>query len=186
MVAIRFSPTVISLHKPDVFRSSGICATRLLRISPGDKLAMGVPKIVISPCSILLSPVRTSTNSLWPLPSTPAMPKISPACTWKEMSVSSDSFRRPLAETPCTFKTTGPVLVLGALIFRKTSLPTINMANFSFVASATSSVPCTFPSRITVIRSDISITSCNLWEMKMTVFPCCFNVSITLNKSSVS
>ena len=71
-------------------------------------------------------------------------------------------------------------------MFRNTSRPTIRVAIFSLVASAAESVPCTLPSLITVIRSEMANTSWSLWEMKITVFPCSFRERITLNKSSVS
>jgi len=77
----RFSATTKSSTSPYLWRSSGMDDTPLSKIILGALLKMSLPLMVTLPDSAFARPVSAITNSLWPLPSTPAMPTISPALT---------------------------------------------------------------------------------------------------------
>ena len=132
------------------------------------------PSISMEPLVLGRRPARTSTSSRWPLPATPAMPRISPAFTCSETSVSAGRPRSPSADRLSTDRT---VAAPGSApppwrITDVTSLPTMSSARLSREEPAASTVATDFPSRSTVIRSAIEATSPSLWEMKITLLPC--------------
>ena len=119
----------------------------------------------------LWRPVIASISSVCPLPSTPAMPTISPARTWSE---TPRTFSRPRSSSTCTSSsssTTSVGLAGGLSTRRSTSRPTIMRARLSSVAPSPGTVSIFFPRRRTVMRSAISSTSFSLWLMKMIDIP---------------
>ena len=142
--------------------------------------------MVTLPLVILRTPVKASTSSDWPLPSTPAIPRISPALTSKLTPCSTS---RPRSESACRFSTcniTGPGWA-GVLLTRKsTSRPTIMRAISAWFVSFVTSSPTFLPRRSTVMVSVSSSTSRNLCVIKMIVFPCCARPRKTPNSSKVS
>ena len=104
-------------------------------------------------------PAMASTSSRCPLPSTPAMPKISPSRTVKfrpdrskpRSSVTTSS--RTSQHAPCP---DGPAACRSRSI---TSRPTMSVASVCCVADVGSAVPTTRPWRSTVMRSATSSTS---------------------------
>src|SRR3989304_4306784 len=65
---------------PTPVRSSGTCATPRRMASRAERLSATSPVISMRPWNGR-NPVTTWASSLWPLPATPAMPRISPAPT---------------------------------------------------------------------------------------------------------
>ena len=129
------------------------------------------PATRMPPRSGARSPVSASISSVWPLPSTPAMPTISPARTSKEtprtfsMPRSSDTWRSR------TSSRTSPGSAGAFSTRRSTSRPTIARARDSSVAPSRGTVSIVLPRRSTVMRSAISSTSFSLWLMKMIEMP---------------
>ena len=111
-----------------------------------------------------------STSSVWPLPSTPAMPSTSPACTTRSTSASSG---RPPASAgsvrPSTRSTSRSVTVDSRVPGSGSSLPTIISASSRLVTVRGSAVPTLVPRRITVMLSAIARTSSSLCEMNRNV-----------------
>ena len=117
-------------------------------------------------------PVIASISSLWPLPSTPAMPTISPARTAKR----DVAYRRQAAvvvaragRAPRAARRRHRRAFLSTR--SSTSRPTIIFASASSVAPSRGTVSIFLPRRSTVIRSAISSTSFSLWLMKMIDVP---------------
>ena len=76
---MRFSQILSCVFNPVFVRSSGIWAIFFLRIFFGVEDAISSPKYIILPLLAFRKPVRASTSSVCPLPSTPAIPTISPS-----------------------------------------------------------------------------------------------------------
>ena len=148
--------------KPLVFRSSVIWASPASLDFFGEKLVISVPPRITHPFSTFLNPVIASINSLWPFPSIPAIPTISPALTSIETPRILDISFSPDVHKSLTSRTTSPISAFSFLISRKTSLPIIILAKSEGDVSCLSTVPIKHPCLITVIRSDISITSLSL------------------------
>ena len=138
------------------------------------------------PWLVFLRPVKASTNSDWPFPSTPAIPTISPFLIFKLTPLTANNPRASWTQRSSTFKISSSGFASSFFTCRKTSLPTIWEANSAIEVFLVSETPCTSPALITVTRSAISITSLSLWVIKTTVFPSSTNVLITVNNSSVS
>ena len=79
-----FSAIVNSSTSPRRCRSSGMCPTPASSIRRALGRSTSRPAMTTRPLSRLRRPVIASISSLWPLPSTPAMPTISPARTESE------------------------------------------------------------------------------------------------------
>ena len=70
------------------FRSSGTAHSPSLRRPLVRNCPIGWPPISMAPGALATSPSSASSSSFWPLPATPATPKISPLRTEKLMSSS--------------------------------------------------------------------------------------------------
>ena len=171
-------------------RSSGTWAILSARASVGCSQAPVVkvrPSIVNCPDVGWRRPASTSSNSLCPLPDTPATPTISPARNCKSMpssrSTPSESFRQMLLA--CSF--TGPtVFTVSAALPVATLRPTIASANWSVEVLAIATRATTRPPRITVTSSHRRMTSLSLWVIKIMVVPCARSKVNTPNSCSVS
>ena len=84
-----FSQSGASSSIPWRCRSSGMYPTPASRISRTSQSEMSTPSRVMTPEVGSRIPITTSTSSACPLPSTPAMPTISPAWMVSEMSSST-------------------------------------------------------------------------------------------------
>jgi hypothetical protein len=115
--------------------------------------------------------MMASISSDCPLPSMPAMPSTSPLCTANDTL--STIGRRSSSRTvrPVTSSATSSVTVDSVVSGDGSSEPTISSARSAAVTELESTVVTVLPRRITVIRSEISSTSCSLWSMKMIVAP---------------
>ena len=114
----------------------------------------------IGPPAARRRPVSASTSSSWPLPATPAIPRISPARTSKvtPRTTSCPIVRR--TRRPSTDEHEArPACDSPRSTVSWTSRPTISSARSSSSVSAGSRSPTTRPRRMTVIRSAISRTS---------------------------
>ena len=101
------------------------------------------------------------TSSDWPLPCTPAIATTSPALISRDKLLTNTL---PLASyifKLLILRTVSPALLLSLFAVKSTVLPTIKLANSSWVAVG-NVVPTTFPLRITVILSATSWTSRSL------------------------
>jgi len=103
----------------------------------------------------------------WPLPSTPARPKISPLRTTRESPSTATVPRSSRTRSPSIARTGSPGLAVPRSTFRTTARPTIIEARSALVAPAGRVSPVTRPARMTTMRSLISRTSSSLWLMKM-------------------
>ncbi len=129
-------------------------------------------------------PMMTSTSSAWPLPSTPAMPTISPA--WMVRSMSSSSARPPAgsASEVSSIVSIGVCVTVDSSVEGEgSSEPTISSASWRAVTPVGSTSATVVPRRITVMASATLSTSSSLCEMNMTVRPSDFS-SRRLSKSS--
>ena len=112
-----------------------------------------------------------STSSFWPLPSTPAMPRISPRRREKD-TLSSIFLPHSLTYSRSrTRRTSSFGWALSFWTFSTTSRPTIRREISWGVTSLVSWTPMDLPPRRMVMRSVISMISLSLWEMKISVYP---------------
>ena len=103
------------------------------------------PATTTSPLSGCRRPVIASISSLWPLPSTPAMPTISPARTANDTSRTAGSPRSSFTCRSRTSSSTSPASA-GFLSTRSsTSRPTIILASPSSVAPSRGTVSIFLP-----------------------------------------
>ena len=119
----------------------------------------------------LRRPVIASISSVWPLPSTPAMPTISPARTSNETSA---TFSRPRSSERAGPHARGaPRPGWRRLVDPEQHLAPDHEPRELFLRRAFDAgrVSTTFPRRRTVMRSAISSTSFSLWLMKMIDMP---------------
>ena len=110
-----------------------------------------------------------STSSFWPLPSTPAMPNISPLRTSNDTLSSiflPHSFTYSRSRTRSTVS---PGTALSFCTLSTTSRPTIRREICSLVTSRVLYTPMLRPLRMMVSRSVISMISLSLWEMNTIV-----------------
>ncbi len=135
-------------------------------------LVISLRFIMILPDATLRSPARASASSLWPFPATPAMANISPERRLKETSFKAS---RPLSFLTCRCSTSSSTWAFSFVVFLTVLLkvlePTTAFVRRSTVASPAGISSSTLPPFKTVIRSECSITSFILWEMKITVLP---------------
>ena len=114
-----------------------------------------------------------SISSLWPLPSTPASPTISPARTSNDTPRTASSPRSSLDAQVLDLEQR--LARLGRRASRPGAAPRGRpsaRASPASVAPSRGTVSIIFPRRSTVIRSAISSTSFSLWLMKMIDMPC--------------
>ncbi len=115
-------------------------------------------------------PMTVSTSSVCPLPSTPAMPSTSPACTVRDTSSSAARPESsPVRRSPVTRSTGRSVTVDAPVVGLGSSEPTIISASSVVPTVAASTVPTVVPRRSTVTRSAIRRTSSSLCEMNRKV-----------------
>ena len=138
-------------------------------------------------------PVRTWLSSRWPLPATPAMPRISPA--WRsriDIARAAGCQASSRAGTPsqAEHRTGAETRAAPGARLRMSpstiSRPTISRASIFWSQSAVFSVATFRPPRSTVMRSEISSTSSSLWLMKMTALPRATKSRSALNSSRAS
>src|SRR5215211_3636206 len=181
-----FSARVKSSTSPRRWRSSGMCPSPASSASRAPSFVISLPATVTRPACAFRRPVTASISSVWPLPSTPAMPTISPARTWKETSCTASSSRSSSTVSPSTSSSTSAG-VPGVLSTRSsTSRPTISRARPSRVAPSVGTVSIILPRRRTVTRSAMSSTSFSLWLMKMIAIPSRLSVLRMPNSSTAS
>ena len=118
-----------------------------------------------------LSPVRASTSSVCPLPSTPAIPTISPARTLKLTPRTAGRPRSSSTVSPSTSRSVSPGLAGSLSTCRTTSRPTIKRARPCSVAPSRGTASTSFPRRSTLIRSAISAPRAACGLMKITDIP---------------
>lgn len=129
--------------------------------------------------------MSASVSSVWPLPCTPAMARISPPLTSNDTSSTSTW---PVALVTVRSLTTSEVSVCcGSPLTTdsSTARPTMIAASSASVDVGEAS-PTTAPRRMTVILSAMARTSRSLWVMKTIAAPSsrsCFMISMS---SSVS
>ena len=129
------SATVKSPTSPSSIRSSGTWATPAVYTARGS-FSKTVPLMRTSPWSTSRRPVIASTSSLCPLPWTPAMATISPACTVRSRPFTA-GWPRSSRTTRSRSSSTGSAGLAGDLFTtRSTSRPTIIVASSSRVVSA--------------------------------------------------
>ncbi|CAM5669981.1 hypothetical protein SGLAM104S_02439 [Streptomyces glaucescens] len=157
--------------------------SRRLRVA---QAVISSPSRAMVPESACRRPISASTSSVWPLPSTPAMPRTSPAWMVKLMSsrtaLPPGATRRSLS----TVSTGRSVTVDSAVSGVGSSLPTIISASWRGVVSAGTAVPTVVPRRMTVMSSATERTSPSLWEMKMTERPSAFSSRRLAKSASTS
>ena len=118
------------------------------------------------------TPDNTCASRPWPLPETPATPRISPASMASATSINCT--RAPWALSAWTCKR-GRSAVRGLAASRcspTTDWPTIQRASSALFVAAVSASATTLPPRSTSTRCEMAITSSSLWLMKMTAMPC--------------
>ncbi len=172
---------------PISLRSSGMCATPRSMAARAERLLTACPCTVTCPLVHLRRPVMTSASSGWPLPATPARPKISPARTWRETSRSAGSPLSLWADTLLTDRTTSPASWSSFSTRNSTLRPTMSRAKSAGVVSdGCNPEAVTCPFRSTVMRSAISMTSPSLWEIKTRDLPSSTMERRMLKRSSIS
>ena len=131
-------------------------------------------------------PRIASTSSAWPLPSTPAIPAISPPRTSKD---TFRSRRAPASSTAEMFSTSTAARSVTAA-FRVSGVgssePTISSARSAAVTSCGFTAATERPWRNTVMASATARTSSSLWSMKMMVWPSAASSRMLRNSSSTS
>ncbi len=126
-----------------------------------------------------------STSSPWPLPSTPAMPRISP--WWIVKLMSSSSARAPARSVRSRTVSIGTSVTVDSVVCGLgSSLPTMSSASWRDVVPFGSTVATVSPRRMTVIESATDSTSSSLCEMKMTVRPSALSSRRLAKSSSTS
>ena len=131
-------------------------------------------------------PDSASSSSLWPLPETPAMPRISPA---RRSKPTLSTRVTPLPSTTVRSRTdsrTSPGFALVLSSSRRTLRPTISSASCSRVACLVGRVATISPPRMTETVSVIARISRSLWVMRTMVTPRAFRARRIWNSWSVS
>ena len=132
---------------------------------------MSCPDRRICPAVGFFRPQMTSHRSSWPLPLTPAMPKISPWRMVKEMPLSRGAACFSCRETSRSVSTGSPVQSFWSRAGGTISWPIIRRASCCSLVSARRTSSTTTPLRMTTMRSATSMTSFILWVMKTTLLP---------------
>ena len=152
-------------------RRSGIWATPFSIKARGGSPVRSSPRIRISPAAGGTRPVIASINSVWPLPATPAMPRISPRRNLKDMPATGALVSRPLGINSRTSMAGSSELTAGRSIYSGTVSPNVRRVNSSSSVSLIWQVPCILPSFSTVTRSETANTSRILCEIKTMPLP---------------
>ena len=145
------------------------------------------PSSVTVPSDGLRSPTIASTSSSWPLPATPAMPKISPARISKS-TPADDLAAAVVADLQARRPSGGrrpDATRRGRRRAGRRARPSARRGPPRRSPSA-ARWPTTLPRRMTVIRSAISRTSYSLWLMKTMLWPSSARRRRTAKISSVS
>ena len=140
----------------------------------------------IAPFFASINPVSVSQSSFWPLPATPATPRISPVLISKEISSSATPPSLLSTVRSTIFKIVSLFSISGRSIFRLIGRPTISSVSFFSSHPAVSTVSMLFPFRRIVTRSLIERTSFNLWVIIIIAQPCSRIRRRILNSRSVS
>ena len=147
-----------------------------------------VPSIDKLPACGVNKPAKASSNSLWPLPETPAMPTISPACKLRETSASRTTPSGSRQCRPAALNSTAPACAGEASTARPmcTSRPTMACARPSMLVSAMAVSSTTAPARITVTASARAMISLSLCVISRTVVPRSRSLRKVMKRCSVS
>ena len=129
--------------------------------------------------------MTTSASSVWPLPCTPATPRISPLRTSSPTCARSGAPVGERSETSSSARPTSPGAAGSFSTRSMTGRPTIIVASSSRLESA-EACPTTLPRRMTVISSATAWTSRSLWVMKTMEVPAAASSFMTCMSSSVS
>ncbi len=168
---------------PVPWRSSG------MRASPSATSAAigrvkGRPRNRASPRTQARVPPSSPASVDWPLPETPAMATISPACSSRS---ASRSCARPWpAQARDRRATSSPRARAGARAGIRTSRPTIHRASCASVTSRAGALATSTPARSTATRCETRSTSSSLWLMKMMDSPCATICDKVSNRASPS
>ena len=166
---IRFAHSGFEPRRPYRVRSSGMYPIPASRRASVPARLRSRPSSTIRPAVACRIPMIVSTSSVCPLPSTPAMPSTSPACTIRSTSASSGRPSSAASVRPSTRSTSRSVTVDSRVPGSGSSLPTIISASSRLVTVRGSAVPTLVPRRITVMLSAIARTSSSLCEMNRNV-----------------
>ena len=128
--------------------------------SAGRRIVTSLPSLSTRPPSCGAAPNSDSTSSERPDPTNPPMPRISPRRTVKLTSLTLGG-----ALQESTSRTVSPRATSRLGKTSSSSRPTIMVMSLFSVSAEASSVPMSFPSRRTVMRSAISKISFILCEM---------------------
>ncbi|CRQ32419.1 hypothetical protein PAERUG_E16_London_17_VIM_2_04_14_00309 [Pseudomonas aeruginosa] len=174
-VSSALSARLISGTAPCPSRSAGTKAWPARRRASGARCAPAQPPRRMRSAwarGRRTSPLSRASNSSWPLPATPAIPRISPLRT---------SRSRPVKDTPkgsglrqCrsrTWRKGAPPVAFGYSAARPSASPTISRASSRSEHCAGTHCPATRPPRSTVARWQSARTSASLWLMKRTLQP---------------
>ena len=145
--------------------------------TPASEDSRGFARVTSTPCSSMCPPWGTRMpasawiSSLCPLPSTPAMPTISPARTSIESPRTASSPRSSRTHRSRTESTVSPGCAAPRSTSSSTSRPTISSARLRSLAPSRSIVATFLPRRSTEMRSATSSTSCSLCVIRMIDVP---------------
>ena len=142
------SSTEKSRTSPRFCRSSWIVAMPASIVSRVVLFSILFPLMRMVPLSTLIRFVIASTSSFCPLPSIPAMPKISPRLTCMDRFLSTYTPQLSFAVSPLTSNTTSPGFASSLSTTSFTRCPTIMSASSSWDTLATSTVSMYFPLRM--------------------------------------
>ena len=167
MLVVRGAPST----RPLFCLSSGICPRPLSFLSLMEREVMSSPLKRTEPDSIFLSPVMASTSSVWPLPSTPAMPTISPLLIAREKSFTPRTPLLFLTLRSFTSSITSPGSLFSFSTTKDTGRPTIIAAISWAEVDATSTSPMNLPRLMTVHLFAVRLISSSLWVMRIMLLP---------------
>ena len=154
--------------RPERWRSAGTCAT----VDPFAETSWCRPSIVTRPRAAFRTPASASVSSTCPLPSIPAMPRISPARTSKVTPWTASHPRSLFTQRSSTQPNLGRLgRARERQASRARSSPIISSASRSLVALGARSVSTCRPRRRTVKRSETDSTSSSLWLMRKIATP---------------
>ncbi len=140
-------------------------------ISRGLFPSMDSPLKRIFPFSSACKPAMASQSSFCPQPETPATPKISPLFNSKDTLSSAKVPSSPLTVTPSSSSRISPGVTSGCSMDKLMACPIMRSVNSLAVVAEVSTVATLLPFRKMVTRSEISITSFNLWVMMIIAQP---------------
>ena len=129
-----FSARVKSSTRPRRWRSSGMCPRPASSTFLALVFSTFLPPTMTCPARMLRRPVIASISSLWPLPSTPASPTISPARTSNDTSRTAGRPRSSSTDTWSTVRSVSPGSDGFFSTLRRTSRPTMRRASWPRVA----------------------------------------------------